>query len=126
MIGIDIKMPKRCGECPIAMRMSCIPDVFYCPAIRQQITCEGHGENRHPDCPLHPIDDEIRVGDEVYLVNDESIKGVVIEQLLNDSWTVFTENGCTEFLDKKEIRRTGRHFDEVEILLKKMRGEDDG
>ena len=127
MIGIDMEMPKRCGECPIAMSMSFIPDVFYCPAIRQQITCEGHGEDKHPDCPLYPLDEEIQVGDEVCFEDGETFKAVVLDAVsVNELWCVLTENGCISIFDEKNIHRTGRHFDVVEALLKEIRGEYDG
>lgn len=120
MIKIDMEMPRTCGECILGKKIT--SQYFACQVLGKEIPT-GH---KSPNCPLHPLDDdEIRVGDEIYLVNDESIKGVVIEQLLNDSWTVFTENGCTEFLDEKEIRRTGRHFDEIKTILQKMRDEED-
>lgn len=70
---------------------------------------------------------EYRVGDEVCFNDGESFKGVVLdESVVNGSWRVLTENGCVSVFDEKKLHRTGRHFDEVETMLKKMRGEDDG
>ena len=67
----------------------------------------------------------IRVGDEVEIVN---IIGVVIRVPKHDeqrvhyitkSGTVYCNNAYAE------IKKTGRHFDEIEELLKKMSDKDD-
>ena len=122
MIGIDMKMPKVCSECLIAMSLRGT-DVFYCPAIRQQITCEGHGKNRHPDCPLRPLDDnEIRVGDEVRHYGDVGVVTYVWE---DGDVDVVMMNGRVATWGEEDVERTGRHFDDVVMMLKKMRGEED-
>lgn len=123
MIGIDIRMPKRCGECPIGLSLLGT-DVFYCPAIRQG-TYEGCDKNRHPDCPLHPLDNKIRVGDEVYN-NIVGFNGIVTFVWPDGDVDVVAENGRAITWGKGDsIERTGRHFDEIATLLWKMRGEDD-
>ena len=65
--------------------------------------------------------DEIHVGDE--LKDDGNIKAVVLDILDADyeSYEVFTENGIVDEWQKGIVVKTGRHFDEVEELMKKMR-----
>jgi hypothetical protein len=122
MIGIKMDMPKKCGECPIRMSVYGT-DVFYCPAIRQRVY-EGCDENRHPDCPLCelPEDDKIRVGDEVHNFNRH---GIVVFIWKDGDVDVVTKSGKGETWGRDGIERTGRHFDDVVMMLKKMRGEDD-
>jgi len=65
-------------------------------------------------------EDEIKVGDE--LKDDGNIRAVVLDILDEDyeSYEVFTENGIVDEWQKGMVVKTGRHFDEVEGLLKKM------
>lgn len=126
MIGIKMDMPKKCGECPLEMSLSYRTDVFWCPAIRRETTYECHDENRHPGCPLCelPDDGKIRVGDEV---TDDSGERYAVTYIWEGGGVdVLTLNGITHSFDPGVIKRTGRHFDEIETLLQKMRGEDDG
>ena len=76
--------------------------------------------------------DEIHVGDEVAFEMafgnglDNNMKAVALDQATKgEEWCVLTENGCVETHDEEDLYKTGRHFDEVEELLKKMRGEQD-
>ena len=66
---------------------------------------------------------EIRVGDE--LEDDGNIRAVVLDILDADyeSYEVITENGIVDEWQKGIVVKTGRHFDEVEELLKKMKEE---
>jgi len=68
--------------------------------------------------------DEIRVGDEVELY--EGAKGLVYivgEEMLEGAY--LNCNGLVSFCwKKKDCRKTGKHFDDIEELLKKMRGEE--
>ena len=68
--------------------------------------------------------EEIEVGDE--LKDDENIRAVVLDILDADyeSYEVITENGIVDEWQKGIVIKTGRHFSEVEELLKKMRGEE--
>ena len=118
MIKIDMEMPRTCDKCILANEIT--SKYFACPVIEKAIPT-GH---KSQNCPLHPLDDVIRVGDEVCFNDGESFKGVVLdESVVNGSWCVLTENGCVSVFDEKKLHRTGRHFDEVETMLKKMRGE---
>jgi hypothetical protein len=74
--------------------------------------------------------DEIHVGDEVAFEMafgnglDNNMKAVALDQATTgEEWCVLTENGCVETHDEEDLYKTGRHFDEVVELLKKMRGE---
>lgn len=64
---------------------------------------------------------EIKVGDE--LKDDGNIRAIVLDILDADyeSYEVFTENGIVDEWQKGIVVKTGRHFDEVEELLKKIR-----
>lgn len=120
MIRIDMKMPKACMCCDLEYLASGFGN--RCAAIFAETTYNRE-KSRHPDCPLRPLYDEIRVGDEVRFGDGETFRGVVLDEaIVSGAWLVFTENGCVEAFDEKDIRCTGRHFDEVETLLKKMRG----
>ena len=69
--------------------------------------------------------DEIRVGDEVtfYIGPNDEMKAVALDQTgIEGEWSLFTENGCVEEHAEDFIRKTGRHFDDVEELLEKMKG----
>ena len=122
MIGIDMKMPIDCAHCPMDH------DTYgggYC-LLTDTSTNAVRFVRRSDNCPLHFLDDEIHVGDEVCFNDGESFNGVVLdESVVNGSWCILTENGCVSAFDEKKLHRTGRHFDEVETMLKKMRGEDD-
>lgn len=68
--------------------------------------------------------DDIHVGDE--LKDDENIRAVVLDIRDEDymSYEVFTENGIMDEWQRGIVVKTGRHFSEIEELLKKMRGEE--
>lgn len=117
MIGIDMKMPHSCRDCDILDAANGQCSITHAIAFT---------DKRLSDCPLHPLDDEIRVGDEVCFNDCESFKAVVLdESIVNGSWCVLTENGCVSIFDEKKLHRTGRHFDDVVMMLKKMRDEED-
>lgn len=61
----------------------------------------------------------IRVGDEV-IIKSDGVKGVVLDKDLCGEFYVFTENGCCEEYRIIHFEKTGRHFEEVEELLRKM------
>ena len=67
--------------------------------------------------------EEIEVGDE--LKDDENIRAVVLDILDADyeSYEVITENGIVDEWQKGIVVKTGRHFSDIEELLKKMREE---
>lgn len=63
--------------------------------------------------------EEIRVGDEVVLY--ENVKMVVVQVDHGTSIQGVDENGeCYERIERNVVKKTGRHFDEIETLLKKM------
>lgn len=70
-------------------------------------------------------ENEIHVGDEIYSDGDYEI-AIVIEIYGDGSVSVYTKNGCIEHWWNKmhNLKKTGRHFDEVGTLLKRMRGEE--
>ena len=62
----------------------------------------------------------IHVGDEVRIRN-EDIKGVVLDETDNDHFYVLTENACVEKFDKRSLKKTGKHYDELGHLIKELR-----
>ena len=69
---------------------------------------------------LKKQNDEVHVGDE--LKDDGNIRAVVLDIIDGDyeSYEVFTENGIVDEWQKGIVVKTGRHFDEIEELLKKI------
>lgn len=61
----------------------------------------------------------IRVGDEVEVIN--SGNKYVIAWIDRLSYCGFSSDGVTCVLQADDVRKTGRHFDEVEKLLEAMR-----
>lgn len=68
--------------------------------------------------------EEIRVGDEVELY--DGVKGLVYivgEEMLEGAY--LNCDGLISFCwNKKDCRKTGKHFDDIADLLKKMKGEE--
>jgi len=65
--------------------------------------------------------DEIRVGDEVY---DHTISGTgIVTNVVNKNMVdiMWDDGSVNDSVSVKDLRKTGRHFDEVEELLKKMK-----
>lgn len=117
-----MEMPTRCKRCDLEYYDD---DGHTVCAATNLFTDNNRYNSRRSDCPLHPLDDDkICVGDEVCFEDGETFKAVVLdESVVNGSWCVLTENGCFSVFDEKKLHRTGRHFDEVETMLKKMRGK---
>lgn len=73
--------------------------------------------NTRTNC-RHNSDDKINVGDEIQ--DYDEIKCVVID-ICGDEYTVYNENGCVETVyDIEYYTKTGRHFEEVAKMLKKL------
>lgn len=67
--------------------------------------------------------DEIHVGDEV--IYNSRTRAVVLEPETEKRYgEIFTSEGFTIIVSHDDLEKTGRHFDEVEELLKKMKDED--
>ena len=64
---------------------------------------------------------EVRVGDEVRCMDRVGI--VVRIDSMDGGSNVVWEDGATAYIGIKDLTKTDRHFDEVDELLKKMRGE---
>lgn len=123
MIGIDIKMPKACMCCDLEYWADGYGD--RCSATFAKTT-HNREKSRHPDCPLHLLDDdEIRIGDEV--ITSYGARAVVlgIDSRTDSLFTVCSDGSCGTH-GAQHFTKTGRHFDEAEALLKKMRGNKDG
>ena len=63
-------------------------------------------------------EEEIRVGDEVV---ERSGTTFTVTQIIDDSVYGIGQSGCFEGEYKQDLHKTGRHFDQVEQLLKEMR-----
>jgi len=71
--------------------------------------------------------EQIHVGDEVIPMDTEYDTMIVTRTWKDDYWsdcvdTIGFDGSICSFLTSK-VKKTGRHFDEVEELLKKMKGE---
>lgn len=120
MIGIDMKMPKRCFECPIEKPVPM--STGHVCQITGRTTSEIRGAIREKDCPLRklPEDDKIRVGDEVITSYGSRAVVLGIDSYTDSLFTVCSDGSCGTH-GTQHFTKTGRHFDEVEALLKKMR-----
>lgn len=117
-----MEMPRNCINCPLEYWSD---ESAVCAPLKRRIFT-NRSISRLPNCPLHPLDDNvIHVGDEVRL---SGMIGTVI-----NIWTDYTgttlydvlrRNGGATAWEAKQCIKTGGHFDEVEALLKKMRGEE--
>lgn len=67
-------------------------------------------------------DDEIRVGDEVIAILTDEIGTAVVTNVNNKKARYIYANGTTGWDDLSELKKTGRHFPEVEKLLEAMKG----
>lgn len=65
---------------------------------------------------------EIKVGDEVYS-ETYGEKGVVTKVWDNSDIIILSSNSSMIRTPKNKVKKTGKHYDEMEQLLEKMRGE---
>ena len=73
---------------------------------------------------INQIDGEIKVGDEVYLL--DSTNPVLITRVSREGLVGFSKHGRYAWYSYKEIgelHKTGRHFDEIEQVLDKLKGD---
>ena len=68
------------------------------------------------------FDTEIHVGDEVYS-ETYGEKGVVTKVWENSDIIILSSNSSMIRTPKNKVKKTGKHYDEMEKLLEKMRGE---
>ena len=61
--------------------------------------------------------DEIKVGDEIIY---DFEKAIVLD-VVNGSCFIMTSNGYVTAIKKENIRKTGRHFDTVDLIVKKLK-----
>lgn len=69
---------------------------------------------------------EIRVGDEVKVI-DFGCEAVVTctDKHLKSVFVLYTDGSTDEFTDRTKLRKTGRHFDEIEKLIEILKGGED-
>lgn len=70
--------------------------------------------------------DEIKVGDEVIVTNSDVLVGYtfIVMQIIGKRVVGIREDWCIyENLNLEYLEKTGRHYDEVEQLLNKLKGE---
>lgn len=65
-------------------------------------------------------EEEIKVGDEV-VVTSVGFKGIVLSIYSNERYRVIYKDGIISNEGKNTLKRTGRHFDELQQLLDKMK-----
>ena len=66
-------------------------------------------------------DDKIRVGDEVIAAFTDERGTAVVTQVNNKNAQYIYANGDTGFAELSELKKTGRHFPEVEKFLEAMK-----
>ena len=122
MIGIDMKMPENCSECKIES-FNMMGTAYACRITGKRTT--GVREAiREEHCPLREIKDEdieadadqLEVGDEV--INDGNY-GVVT--WIYDDVMVMWKDGSSGHWEKEDLEKTGRHYDEISAVLKKLK-----
>lgn len=69
---------------------------------------------------------KIRVGDEVEIIDFDS-KAVVtlVHEYERRVFVLYYDGSTDEFTDRTRLKKTGRHFDEVEKLIEVLKGGDD-
>ena len=79
-----------------------------------------------PNCGAEMKKENIQVGYMVMYVESDGtmIYGVVMDALTYDQYVLFSENGFIEYHQGKNISKTGKHLDVVDILLKKLQEEE--
>ena len=66
-------------------------------------------------------DDEIRVGDEVVAIRTDEIGTAVVTKVNIKNARYIYASGAAGYAELSELKKTGRHFPEVEKLLEAMR-----
>lgn len=81
---------------------------------------------------------EIKVGDEILIHNIQDVetyKAVVMDIDMDKGLWIFDENACNTVIEPNryiggeadiEVRKTGRHFDQIVEVLKQLKDENDG
>lgn len=118
MIGIDMMMPASCCTCRFENgNLSC--------TVKGYDTLGVRSTGRHPNCPLHYLDDGICVGDEVFNV----VNGwrYVVTHIFPDGdlSVLHCPDGRATTINRANVWRTGLHYNVVETLLNKMHQYDD-
>ena len=68
-------------------------------------------------------EEEIKVGDEVYLLDDTN--PIIITRVSPEGLVGFSQRGkyaWYSYKERKDLHKTGRHFDEIEQVLDKLKG----
>ena len=122
MIGIDMEMPVNCKVYSLEFGYG---GNYVCSPLRLNTT-ENRDESRKAKCPLHELvnDDKINIGDEVR-INCSGRRGIVLNITAYGKYTILDIFGNVDFHFEQDFTKTGRHFNEVEALLQKMRSETD-
>lgn len=122
MIQIDMKMPENCSKCKLE-NINMMGTAYACRITGKRTT--GVREAiREEHCPLREIKDEdneadpdkLEVGDEV--INDGDY-GVVT--WIDDEIMVMWGDGSSGYWEKENLVKTGRHYDEISAVLKKLK-----
>lgn len=65
-------------------------------------------------------EDAIKIGDEVRF-NHDDIRAVILDQAdKEETWWLYTENGCIEEWQEAYVRKTGRTFPQIAEVLQAM------
>ena len=121
----NIDMPKACVEYDEET-----DERINCPIYRSCKYRDTLNANRKPlDCPLYEMDNEIRVGDEVFADSNENhirylVVGIKFSKYKDCLlYSCVGSNGdCSSiYYRKSELKKTGRHFPQISEVLEKMK-----
>lgn len=121
MIGIDMKMPENCSKCKFE-NFNMMGAAYACRFTAKRTT--GVREAiREEHCPLREIkDDDIKADADQLEVGDEVINGGdygVVTWIGNDVMVMWND-GSSGHWDPDDVKKTGRHYDEISAVLKKL------
>jgi len=88
--------------------------------------CPYNDGKPHAECVFcdKQTDDEIKVGDEVYILDKEYPYVITSVDPIKKSAVFLSRIGRWGVEDISKLHKTGRHFPEISEVLKQMRGEE--
>lgn len=82
-------------------------------------------DSKHYDLP-ESMRGEINIGDEVKVTEEDGTFRAIVIRRYNTPYPyhIMYENGDTQYVAEGSLEKTGRHFDDIENLFKKMRDDE--
>lgn len=104
------------------LKLTDLYECYKCSSIQEVMKNHSYQEAKEKYEAWLKKTDEIRVGDEV--IDKDVGKAIVINIDFELCSTLWLDGSVSEDVPLKDLHKTGRHFDEVEELLKKMKEGD--